>query len=125
MFHFAGRGRVGCPESYENLHGMYKDVNKCDVDIGQEKVFIMGNSNEALRDSCCTAGVIGVDWRDNFFASLSEDDQNEIKFLQIQNRFKLGGENPVRSVEKLNFLATCLEKDNVSCRCSRKRHSFR
>ena len=33
---------------------------------------------------------MGVDWRDKFFASLSEDDQNEIKFLQPQNRVKFG-----------------------------------
>ena len=63
----------------------------------------MENSNEALLDSCCTANVMGVDWREKFFASLSEDDQNEIKFLQSQNRFKFGGENPVCSVEKVEF----------------------
>ena len=33
IFHFAGRGRIGCPESYENLQGMYKDTYKCDIDI--------------------------------------------------------------------------------------------
>ena len=49
------------------------------------------------------ADVMGVNWRDKFFASLSEDDQNEIKFLQPQNRFKVGGENRVRSVEKVEF----------------------
>ena len=37
---------------------------------------------------------MGVDWRDN---------QNEIKFLQPQNRFKFGGETLVRSVEKVAF----------------------
>ena len=61
IFSFAGRGGIGCPESYENLQGMYKDANKCDIDIGQEEVFIMENSNEALLDSCCTANVMGVD----------------------------------------------------------------
>ena len=30
IFHFAGRGAIGCPESYENLQGMYKHANKCD-----------------------------------------------------------------------------------------------
>ena len=54
IFHFAGRCGIGCPESYENLQGMYKDANKCDIDIGQEEVFITENSNEALLDSCCT-----------------------------------------------------------------------
>ena len=63
----------------------------------------MENSNEALLDSCCKANVMGVDWRDNFFASLSEDDQNAIKFLQPQNRFEFGRETPVLSVEKVEF----------------------
>ena len=103
IFLFAGRGGIGFPESYENLQSMYKDANKCDIDICQEEVFIMRNSNEALLRSCCTADVMGVDWRDKFFASLSKDDQTEIKFLQPQNRFKFGGENPVRSVEKVEF----------------------
>ena len=58
---------------------MFKDAYKCDKD--QEEVFIMGNSNEALLDSCFTANVMGVDLRDKFFAGISEDDQNEIKFL--------------------------------------------
>ena len=66
IFHFAGRCGIDCPESYENLQGMYKDANKCDIDIGQEEVFITENSNEALLDSCCTANVMGVDWRDEF-----------------------------------------------------------
>ena len=103
IFHFAGRDGIGCAESCENLQGMYKDAYKCDVDIDQEEVFMMENSNEALLDSCCTANVMGVDWRDNFFACLSEDDQNEIKFLQPHNRFKFGRENPVHSVEKVEF----------------------
>ena len=30
IFHFARRGAIGCPESYENLQGMYKHANKCD-----------------------------------------------------------------------------------------------
>ena len=86
------------------------------TDIGQEEVFIMENSNESLLDSCCTANVMGVDWRDKFFPSLSEDDhQNEIKFLQLQNRFKLGGENPVSSVEKVEvpsyLFANVVERD--------------
>ena len=34
IFHFAGRGGIGCPESYENLQSMYKDADKCDIDIG-------------------------------------------------------------------------------------------
>ena len=46
---------------------------------------------------------MGVDWKDKFFASLSEDNQNEIKFLQPQNRFQFGEETPVRSVEKVEF----------------------
>ena len=48
--------------------------------------------------------VMGVDWRDKFFASLPEDDQNEIKFLQPQNLFKVGEENPVSSIEKVEFI---------------------
>ena len=47
---------------------------------------------------------MGVDWRDKFFASLPEDDQNEIKFLQPQNLFKVGEENPVSSIEKVEFI---------------------
>ena len=66
IFHFVGRGRIGCSESYENLQGMFKDANKCDIDISQEEVFMMENSNEALLDSCCTSNVIGVDCRDKF-----------------------------------------------------------
>ena len=63
IFHLAGRGGIGCPESYKNLQGMYKDADKCDIDIGQEDVFIMENSNEAFHDNCCTANVMDVDWR--------------------------------------------------------------
>ena len=81
IFHFAGRGGIGCPESCEDLQCMYNDANKCDIDIGQEEVFIMENSSEALIDSCCTAYVMGIDWRDKLFDSLFEDDQNEIKLL--------------------------------------------
>ena len=76
----------------------------------QEEVFIMENSNEALLDSCCTAYGMGVDWRDKFFVSHSEDDQNEIKFLQPQNRFKFDGKNPVHSVEKVEFPCYLFEK---------------
>ena len=39
----------------------------------------------------------------NFSSSLSEDNQNEINFLQQQNRPNSGGETPVRSVEKVEF----------------------
>ena len=66
IFHFAGRGGIGCPESYENLQGMYKDAIKYDKDIGQEEVFIMENSDEAHLDSCFAANVMGVDWRDKY-----------------------------------------------------------
>ena len=102
---------------------MYKDANKCDIDTAQEDVYIMKNSNEALVDSCCTANLMGVDWRDKIFAGLSKDDQHEIKFLQLQNRFKFDEENPVsRKVEFPCYL--CGKKDNFSCRSSRKRHFF-
>ena len=55
IFYLAGRGGTGYPESYENLQGMYKNVNKCDIDISQDEIFIMENSNEVLLDSCSTA----------------------------------------------------------------------
>ena len=61
IFHFTGRGGIGCSESYENPQGVYKDANKCDIDIGQEVVSVTENSNETLLDSCCTANVMGVD----------------------------------------------------------------
>ena len=61
IFHFAGRGEICCLESYKNLQGMYKYANKCDIDIVQEEIFIMRNSNDALVDSCCTANVMDVD----------------------------------------------------------------
>ena len=50
---------------------MYRDASKYDIDIGQKEVFIMEDSNEALLDSCCTANVLGVHWRDKHFADLS------------------------------------------------------
>ena len=73
----------------------------------------MEKSNQALLDDCCTADVMDVDWRDNFFASLSEDNQNEVKFCKSRIDSSLVEKILSVQQEKLNVLAICLEKETT------------
>lgn len=111
IYHFAGRNGVGCPESYENLQNVNatateeadEDANICDIPIKHQEVFLMRSSEEALLDSCCSANVMGKQWKDIFIDAMSNEDKSEICYYKGGTTFRFGGEPPVRSTEKIKF----------------------
>ena len=117
IFHFSGRNGAGCPESYENLQDVHatdtekeEECDICDVPIQHQEVFHMRSSEEALLDSCCSANVMGKQWKDIFIDAMSDDDRNEIRHMKSGTVFRFGGEPPVKSVEKIQFPCYVLGK---------------
>ena len=80
---FAESNGQQCPESYESLQAVYEaSVEKNRVEdtiemckISQEEVFMNEVRYEGLLDSCCSAYVMGKDWKDEF-----------LRICQIQTR---------------------------------------
>ena len=112
IFHFSGRNGAGCPESYENLQQINvieeqkveaEQANICDIPIEHEELFHMRSSEEALLDSCCSANVMGKQWKDVFIDAMSDEDRNEIRHFKGGTGFRFGGEPTVRSTEKIEF----------------------
>ena len=111
IFHFSGRNGTGCPESYENLQSALvtetekaeEEVNKCDIPIQHHEVFHMRSSEEALLDSCCSANVMGKQWKDIFIDAMSNEDKAEVRYIKGGTTFRFGGEPPVKSTEKVEF----------------------
>ena len=85
----------------ENLEA--EEANICDIPIKHEEVFHMRSSEEALLDSCCSANVMGKQWKDIFIDAMSDEDKSEIRHFKGGTVFRFGGEPPVRSTEKIEF----------------------
>ena len=74
IFHFAESNGRGCPESYENLQAAYEasvgknraeDANEV-CKITQEEVLMHEVRYDCLLDSCCSANVMGKEWKYTF-----------------------------------------------------------
>ena len=58
---------------------------------------------EGLLDSCCSANVMGLEWKDAFYEDMSNTDRKEVKTLPGGTGFKFGGESIVKSLGKYEF----------------------
>ena len=106
IFHFAGKCRQGCPDSYHNIQGAYQvdtdEANQCD-EVFNSEVFVLRSIDECLLDSCCISNVMGKEWKNTFFANMSDKDLSEVETYNSTAKFKFGGEKPVHATEKVKF----------------------
>ena len=113
VFHFAGVNGEGCPESYENLQRR-EEQEVQEVEEGLEVIAEVCKSThteddftqimyDGLLDSCCTANVMGNEWKDGFFDAMSEEDKQLVKELPTSTKFKFGGDEPIPACEKFEF----------------------
>jgi len=63
----------------------------------------MRSGEEALLDSCCSANVMGKQWKDIFIDAMSDEDKADVKYSNGGTIFRFGGEAPVQSTEKIKF----------------------
>ena len=66
-----------------------EEVNKCDIPIQHHEVFLMRSSDKALLDSCCSANVMGKQWKDIFIDAMSNEDKAEVDILKVVQHFDL------------------------------------
>ena len=108
IFHFAGKNGENCPDSFENAQ--IADVNGVSDKVLEEVLLAeLGYSGlivYGLLDSCCSANVMGLKWKKNFFSKMSPQDRRKIRELKGGTGFKFGGDKPVYSVGKFTFPCT-------------------
>ena len=111
IFHFAGKNGENCPDSFENAQiADAEDVNEVSDKVLEEVLLAeLGYSGlivYGLLDSCCSANVMGLKWKKNFFSKMSPQDRRKIRELKGGTGFKFGGDKPVYSVGKFTFPCT-------------------
>ena len=79
-----------------------------------------------LLDSCCSANVMGKEWKDAFFEDMPNTDMKGVRVLVGGTGFKFGGESIVHSLgkyifpcyiagEKITITADVVDRDTKIC----------